>query len=317
MGGEEKKREPETVRRHFRFIVEEDAGQRLDQVIPGKVAELSRSLTKRIIDLGGVHVNGQRVRRCGLLVHRGDRVEVYVDGGPTDPFRLCGEHVLFRDRYLIAVNKPAGVETQPTPSRYKGTLYEALLVYLHDPFRPRDEPELGMAQRLDRETSGVLVFSTHPRSHGPLTRAVSGREVRKRYLALVKGNPTPPEGEIRSLLARNRATNRTKSVQKGGKEAVTRYRILESWDSAALVEVEILTGRSHQIRAHMAEAGHPLLGDVKYGGPSSINGFPVARQMLHSWRLDLPHPMTGDPLALEAPLPKDMSDLVERLRSPL
>jgi 23S rRNA pseudouridine1911/1915/1917 synthase len=247
-------------------------------------------------------------------VKAGEVIEIHLDGLPLEIFDISEQGVLFRDNFLVALNKPSGVETQPTPARFKGTLYEALLRYLRDPWRPRDEPSLGMVQRLDRETSGVLVFSIHPRAHGPLTEAFSGRAVRKFYLALVLGTPRENQGEIRSLLARNRATNRMRSVERGGKDAITRYRLLEPLGSASLIEVEILTGRSHQIRVHLAEIGHPLLGDTRYGGPEELDGIPLPRVMLHSWRLLLPHPVTGEPLELEAPLPADLEAVLSRLR---
>ncbi len=298
----------------FRFQVSPDeSGRRLDQAVAARFEELSRTLMRRIIDLGGVHVAGRRVRKSSYALKEGESVEIHIDGGPLDPFRLTEEAVLFRDRHLIALTKPAGVETQPTHARYKGTLYEALLTFLHDPFRPLQQPELGMVQRLDRDTSGVIVFSIHPKAHAPLTRALSEREAIKIYLALVSGIPSPSEGEISSNLQRMRGTNRVRSVNKGGKEALTCYRIVEKFDGAALLEVRIPTGRSHQIRAHLSEAGHPLLGDVRYGGPEEINGYRVNRQMLHSCRLELAHPVSGEPLVLEAPLCADMLNLIAHL----
>jgi len=257
------------------------------------------------------------MRRCSYPVQAGELVEVFIDGLPLEPFRLTDEAVIWRDNYLLAIDKPAGVETQPTPARYKGTLYAALLDYLQDPFRPAGKPTLGMVQRLDRETSGLMIFSIHQRAHRGLTTSFTARHVRKRYLALVVGRIPSDEGEFCSLLARNRATNKVKSVDRGGKEAVTRFRLLEAFTDASLVEVEILTGRSHQIRVHFSEAGHPLLGDVRYGGPEHFLGERVPRQMLHSWRLSLPHPITGAPLELEAPPPADMLRLLERLRQEL
>ncbi len=302
--------------RIFRFdVAAEEAGRRLDQAAADRYVELSRTLIRRLIDLGGVHVGGRRVRKSSLALKEGERVEIHIDGGPLDPFRLSETDLLFRDRYLLAVAKPAGVETQPTHARYKGTLYEALLVLLQDPFRPMQRPEIGMVQRLDRDTSGVIVFSLHPKAHAPLTKALSEREADKTYLALVSGVPSPAEGEIASNLQRMRGTNRVCSVKKGGKEALTLYRTLQKFDGAALLEVKIVTGRSHQIRAHLSEGGHPLIGDVRYGGPSEIASVPVGRQMLHSWRLDIAHPVSNAPLRLVAPLPADMASLIDRLSS--
>jgi len=270
-------------------------------------------LVRKIVDLGGVHVDGHRIRQCSHPVKYGEIVEVYVDGRPFEPFVLRDRDILYRDVFLLAVNKPAGVETQPTPARYRGTLYEALLQYLRNPFRPKDRPELGMVQRLDRETSGVLVFSIHRQAHRGLTQVFSGREARKIYLALVAGRMSAQEGEFRSLLARNRASNLVRSVARGGKEAITRYRVLNEFAEASLLEVELLTGRSHQIRAHLAESGHPLLGDGRYGGPLRLHTLDIPRQMLHASRLILPHPVEGRTMNFETSLPDDFQSILSSL----
>jgi 23S rRNA pseudouridine1911/1915/1917 synthase len=305
----------ETTRKTYRFDPSvAETGMRLDRFLTLRVAGRSRAFWRDIIDLGGVHVGGRRVRRCSHTVTPGDKVEAYLDGLPLPPFSLAAEDIVFRDPYLLAVAKPAGVETQPTPARYKGTLYEALLRFLQDPFRPLDRPALGMVQRLDRETSGLLLFSIHPRAHRGLSAVFSGRAVEKTYLALVTGTPREGVGEFRSLLARSRASNRMKSVSRGGKEALTRYRVVEDFTDAALVEVEIPTGRSHQIRVHFSEAGHPLLGDVRYGGPASLRGRAIPRQMLHARSLRLAHPVSKQPLSLEAPIPPDMEAWLQFLR---
>jgi len=297
----------------YRFVV--PAGQepvRLDHFLAGALAAVPRALVKRLIDLGGAHLDGRRVRRCSLTVHAGQRVELNVDGLPLEPFQLQAAHILYRDDYLLALAKPAGIATQPTPARYQGTLYAALQQYLGAGGRT----SLGMVQRLDRDTSGVMVFSIHPRAHRSLTLAFAERRVGKRYLALVDGVPGDDAGEMRSLLARRRATNRMVSVSHGGKPAVTRFRVLERFADAALVEVEIPTGRSHQIRIHFAEAGHPLLGDTAYGGPAACRGVPVLRQMLHASELQLAHPVTGVPLHLRAPLPDDFINTLQVLAGP-
>lgn len=302
-------------RKTFRFDpTVAEAGMRLDQFVPRRTEEISRAFFRKILDLGGVHVGGRRVRRCAHPVKAGEPVEVFLDGLPLNPYSLTPENIIFQDAYLLAVNKPPGVETQPTPARYRGTLYESLLRYLQDPFRPLDRPALGMVQRLDRETSGILLFSIHPRAHRGLSAAFAGRQVVKTYLTLVRGTLAQSQGEFRSWLARSRASNRMKSVVRGGREAVSRFRVVEDLGDASLVEVEIPTGRSHQIRIHFAEAGHPLLGDVRYGGPASFRGRHVPRQMLHARCLILQHPVGGEPLELEAPMPPDMGQWLEILR---
>lgn len=302
-------------RQHYRLLPDAThAGVRLDQYVPGQVAELSRTFLRKIVDLGGVHVGGRRVRKCSTAVRSGELVEIHLDGLPLEIFSLSAEQILFQDRFLLAVIKPAGVETQPTPARYKGTLYEALLRHLHNPYRPLDQPELGMVQRLDRETSGVMVFSIHAKAHKALTQAFTDRKVDKRYLALVQGRPGAEAGEIRSQLGRSRHGNKMLSVKQGGKEAITRYRVLESFAGASLIELELLTGRSHQIRVHCSEQGFPLLGDSLYGGPSHWQQREIPRQMLHAATLALSHPVTGASLDLQAPLAADMASLLEALR---
>jgi len=285
-------------------IQQEDAGQRIDQVLPRYDENLSRTRLRRLIDLGGVHVAGRRLSQCSRTVQAGQLVEIFIDGLALDVWALTAEQILYQDRYLLVLDKPAGIESQPTPARYKGTVYHAVRTYLQR-LQPSGMISLGMVQRLDRGTSGAMVFSIHKAAHKGLTETLSRRHAEKRYLALVAGAVPDDQGEIRSLLARNRASNLVRSVARGGKEAITRYIVLTRVAGATLVEVELLTGRTHQIRAHLAEAGHPLLGDVRYGGPESLGGFRFSHQMLHSWQLGIRHPVEGMKMKFVAPPAKD------------
>lgn len=291
----------------------QQAGMRIDQFFPLAVAALSRSQVRKVIDIGGVHVNGQRTRTASRILAAGDQVELYLDHLPLVPWRICHADIVFHDKYLIVVNKPALIDTQPTHARYKGTLYEALQVYLQDPYRPQMKPEIGMIQRLDRSTSGLIAFSIHPQAHRKMTEMFTTGAVDKTYLALVVGLPEPDSGEIRSLLARSRRENRVHTVATGGKLAVTRYRVEVPLYGSSLVEVQILTGRSHQIRAHMAELGCPLLGDQRYGGPVVLDGMLLKRPLLHAQRLGFIHPLTAQKLDFSAPLPEDMQQIQQFL----
>jgi 23S rRNA pseudouridine1911/1915/1917 synthase len=285
----------------------EDKGQRLDRFIHGRLADVSRTSLRRIIDLGGVHVDGRRVRKAGLVLEPGQHIELHRDHGPLDPYRILDEEVLFEDAYLVAINKAAGLDTQPTPARYKGTLYEALQVRLKRDRRFGRRLEIGMVQRLDRGTSGVIVFSIHPRAHKGLAEQFGLHTVRKHYLALVQGCPDPASGSCRSQLIRDRRSGLTRSSTSGGKEAISHYRVLRTNQRLSLLQVELVTGRTHQIRAQLAEAGHPLLGDIRYGGPGELDGRRFVRQCLHAQRLELTHPVSGAPLLIEAPVPVDMA----------
>lgn len=290
----------------FRLVAQgSPVGLRIDQWLSESVSDLSRTEARKIIDMGGVHLNGRRVRTCSTQIHENDKVECHVDGYPLEPFRLADSDILYRDKYLLVLNKPAGVNTQPTPARYKGTLYEALLTLL-GPVSGRKKTELGMVQRLDRGTSGLMVFSIHQHAHKGLSKIFLEHQVDKRYLALVKNRPDPPAAEICSMLARSRKYNKTVSVSHGGKNAVTRYRTRTANDKGALLEIELLTGRSHQIRAHMSEAGSALLGDSLYGGPMEADGAILHRPLLHAHRLAFEHPVTMEKLVFELPLPDDM-----------
>ena len=287
------------------------SGQRIDQVLPLLDQSLSRTFVRKLIDFGGVHLNGRRSRTCSLQVHSGDKVELFIDGLPFKPFVLNDNQVVYRDDYILIINKPAGIDCQPTPSRYKGTVYSALLSYLADPFQRHLKPAIGMVQRLDRDTSGLMVFSIHPRAHKNMTEQFASRTIEKIYLAIVAGQLDPEDGEMKSLLARNRATNLMKSVEKGGQEAITRYRTVTSSQVASIVEIELLTGRSHQIRAHFSEVGNPLLGDLRYGGSSTLAGSQISRQMLHASRLSFLHPINGNRVSFSLPLPDDMAYIAQ------
>lgn len=298
----------------YRFMVtDEFCGLRLDQYLAEAGADLSRTLARRLIEIGGVHLSARRVRRCSETVRAGDKVEVYIDALPLDPVPLSHQRVIYRDHDLIVIDKPAGMPTQPTPARYKGTVYAELQKLLDDTQRSGQRPSIGMVQRLDQDTSGVMVFSIHPRAHKKMTEQFLLHTIGKTYWALIDGIPDAAEGRFSSQLARRRSTNLMVSVAKGGKLAETRYRLLQSMNHASMVEVDLVTGRSHQIRAHFSEAGMPLLGDVAYGGPKRVGGVVIPRQMLHARSLAFSHPVTGKKMLFTVSLPEDFSSVLHSL----
>lgn len=294
-------------------VSEQYNGLRLDHYLAEVHESFSRGMAKRLIDLGGAHLAGRRVRRCSQTVCTGQAVEVFVDRQPLTPMRLDQEQILYRDQDLIVLNKPAGMPTQPAPSRYQGTVYAELQKLLEIPRLRGSEPSIGMLQRLDLNTSGVLVFSIHKRAHKSMTELFRGRDVDKTYWALIAGRPDQPEGHFSSQLAKRRSTNLMVSVERGGKQADTVYRTLHTRDHASLVEVGLISGRTHQIRAHFSEAGLPLLGDTAYGGPRTLNDVDVPRQMLHSRELSFAHPVTGKSMTFTAPLPNDFLSILKHL----
>ncbi len=298
---------------HRLQVAAEEAGERLDRFLATRLTALSRNEVRARVDLGAVHIDGRRSRKCGQSLVAGQRLEFHVDDGPLEPYRISTADVLYQDRHLIALNKPAGVETQPTLARYRGTLYEALQLWLGRDTRFGRKLEIGMVQRLDRDTSGVILFSIHPRAHKGVSEQIQQRLAEKSYLAFLSGHLEPAEGEWRSRLARDRRQSRVVTVADGGREALSRFRLRRTYQGACLVELTLITGRTHQIRAQAAAAGHPLLGDRRYGGPQTLAAVELARHALHSRRLILHHPVSGERLAFVAPLPADLLALHRQL----
>lgn len=291
----------------YEFVPRQQAS-RLD-VFVADAAGISRRLARRLIELGGVHIDHSRVRVCSRTVPVNCRVELFVDKGSLTPFSLSSRQVLFHDEHIIALNKPAGVPTQPTPARHQGTLYTALQAYLHNPWRPLDRPSIGMHQRLDQDTSGVVVFSIHPRAHKPLSQSMQAGQWHKTYWGFTSQAPSPLCGQWHHQLRRNRQ-GAMEVVARGGKQAVTDFATLATTGHLWLLNFCLHTGRMHQIRVQSATAGCPLLGDHRYGGCCCLGDRQIPRQMLHSRLLCLPHPLTGQELQLEAPLPDDMASLL-------
>lgn len=299
----------------YRFVVSDEfSGLRLDQYLAEASADLSRTLARRLIEIGGVHLSARRMRRCSEKVSTGDKIEVYVDALLLDPAPLSQEKVIYRDQDLIVIDKPAGMPTQPTPARYKGTVYAELQKLMAVTLRVGQRPSIGMVQRLDQDTSGVMVFSIHSRAHKRMTEQFLNHDIDKTYWALIDGIPDAAEGKFSSQLARRRSTNLVVSVAKGGKPAETRYRLLQSMNRVSMVEVDLVTGRTHQIRVHFSEAGMPLLGDQAYGGPKCVGDLVIPRQMLHARSLAFSHPVTGKKLHFTASLPEDFSSVLQSLQ---
>ena len=296
---------------------------RLDQYLASTAAVSSRAQAKALIDGGQVLVDG-RVRKAGALLRGGEVVEIRqlaressADPGAEDiPLRI-----LYEDTDLIAVDKPAGMVVHPAPGSPTGTLVNALLHRgLVTEGAAGNRP--GIVHRLDKETSGVLLVARTLRAHEMLARAFRERTVRKRYLALVLGEPKPRDGILTWSIGRHPRERQRMSIHsRSGRAARTTYRVIESFRDLSLLELQPETGRTHQIRVHLAALGHPVLADPLYGSrkgralPKGGPGREFARQALHAAEIELLHPTTGAPLHVVAPLPEDLRVLLEKLRS--
>jgi 23S rRNA pseudouridine1911/1915/1917 synthase len=318
----------ETVRRHRCHVDPSHAGQRLDRFLAAQGFLPTRAGIARLVRGGHVTVDGM-LRKASYPLPAGAVVEVSVP--PETPPDVVPEAlplvVLHEDAALIVVNKPAGMATHPAPGCRTGTLVAALLHRWQlgsewpDPMRP------GIVHRLDRDTSGVIVIAKTPRALHALARQFESRRVHKEYDAVVLGLP-PAEGAIELPIGRDPADRRRMQARVGQRRAArTRYQVIEAYagtpSAAALVRASPETGRTHQIRVHLASIGHPIVGDSLYGGGHAPRGVPVRartaiesfpRQALHAARIDLRHPDDGREVSFTAPLPEDMVALIERLR---
>lgn len=299
-------------------------GLRLDDALarrfssePGRV--VSKSQARKLIVLGAVRVAGRTVRQPGRRLGPGARVEIASPRGslgrPREPaFELARGRVLFEDELLIAVDKPAGLPTPPSIDPARPSLVGAVRSYLSSGragAEARERPSyLGVHQRLDRDTTGVVLFTKHASANAALAEQFEGRRVVKVYLAwtAVPRGPRPDHWQSSSLLAQGEGRPpRMRVVRAGGQRAVTEFRVLRRLPQAWLVEARPRTGRKHQIRVQLAALGQPILGDVLYGGRTRLGGESVARPLLHALRLELRHPASGASLRIESPPPDDFS----------
>ena len=298
------------------------AGERLDRALAARL-DIPRNQVQSWIKDGLVSVNGRPATKPSAVLSEGDLVECH----PPEPKeeRVLPERgdlrVLHEDGQIVVLDKPAGLTVHPGAGRSSGTLAHHLLdrypemAGVGGPGRP------GIVHRLDQGTSGVIAVARTASAYARLARAFAAREVEKRYLAIVYGEPRPPEGVIEAPIARHRERRKEMAVVPGGRPAKTGYRTLASKAGLALVELDLATGRTHQIRVHMKHAGHPLVGDPVYGEarwrglPRSVQAplrdFP--RPALHAWRLRFAHPATGEMSSFEAPVPEDFRELWERV----
>ena len=304
----------------------ERSGARLDQFLAARAPELTRSRLKQLIDEGQVQVNGAPAKPARKL-RGGDRVVLQVP--PPRPTRAEAEDLPFgvlRDEpTFIAVDKPAGMVVHPAGGVFTGTLVNALLHRVTDLQGIGGELRPGLVHRLDKDTSGCMVVAKTEPALQALQAAFKRRDVHKRYLALVHGQP-PDAGTWDTAYGRHARDRKRFTSRVGeGKRAVTHWRVLRRFEQACLVEVQLETGRTHQIRVHFADHGFPLLHDAAYGGtkreakldPGAAveAALAIGRQALHAAALTFPHPVTGEPVRVEAPLPADFARALSRLES--
>jgi len=302
---------------------------RLDQFITRSVENASRTKVKLLIEAGGVTVNGQVIEKAGRLVLPGDTVVCTVPKPP--PPEVHAENIpldiAYEDDDLLIVNKPAGMVTHPAYGNYSGTLVNALLYYTEQLSRERGEDRPGILHRLDKDTSGLLAVAKNERAHQFVARQFAAHSIEREYQAIVWGSFSPPRGSVDAPIARHRSDRKKMAVVEGGKRAVTHYEVLRDFTAFSLIRCRLETGRTHQIRVHLASIHHPVFGDPTYGGrrihygnvtgrfKALVNGLLelLPRQALHARTLGFVHPTTRENISVHSDLPSDMEEALRRL----
>lgn len=302
-------------------VSSEDLSKRIDVFISEKTG-ITRSQIQKLIEKGVILVNGQ-FETQNYRVKVDDVITITippqkeVENLIPEPIPI---EILYKDNHIVVVNKPAGMVVYPSAGHNYGTLMNAVSYYCRNlasigaPMRP------GVVHRLDKDTSGVMVIALSDEAYYSLVEQFKHRTINKRYIALIYGNLREDQGEIRLMIGRSESDRKKMSTRvRRGKEAVTRWSVIERFRNASLIEVRLRTGRTHQIRVHFAAVGHPILGDRTYGKKVEVECkgkkkifFP--RQMLHAELLGFTHPATGKYLEFSAPAPEDMAEKIKELR---
>lgn len=298
----------------FLFVTAEEEGTRIDKILVGRFPDYSRTYFQSLIEMGCVLLNGEPVKKR-ILPEEDDEIEICFQAVPSDlgdagpRAESIPLEILFEDDHLLAINKPPGMVTHPAPGHWTGTFVNALLGHCQE-IAPSDDPlRPGIVHRLDKDTSGILLAAKTLTAHQRLIELFSARLMGKHYLAICKGRPQ--NGIINAPIARHPVHRKEMAVLPDGREATTEVKVIAFNEKTSLVLLKPKTGRTHQIRVHLKHIGCPILGDPVYGPKNDSS--PPDRQLLHAYRLDFDHPITGASLRLTAPIPDDLKSWMQRL----
>ena len=287
------------------FVVEEeDKGTRLDQYLV-KQLDLTRTRVQNLIKENNIKVNNEKTK-VAYKIEPNDSVRVYIPEVvekdiEAEDIKL---DIVYQDGDIAIINKYSGMVVHPAHGHYSGTLVNAILFQIKYLSGINGEMRPGIVHRLDKDTSGLIIVAKNDKAHTKLTEMFKNKEIKKTYLAIVKGKVSKETGRIETNIGRDEKDRKKMSVsrdEKKGKLAITTYKVIDSNERYSLLDVNIETGRTHQIRVHMKHIGYPILGDIVYGRPDNK----IMRQMLHAYKLEFKHPITSEEMVLEAQLPKD------------
>ena len=296
-------------------IKQEQQNIRLDKIISELEQDISRTGVQRMIDEGNILVNGRKVK-TSYKVAKGDLITIQ-DEEPQETDLVPQDiplNIIYEDDDILIINKEKGMVVHPGAGNPDGTLVNAIMAKCRDSLsgiggkiRP------GVVHRIDKDTSGLVIIAKNDKTHIDISEQIKNREVEKTYFALVRGNIKENEAVINMPIGRSTKDRKKMAVDKKGKEAITEFKVLKRYDGFTYIEVKIKTGRTHQIRVHMAEIGYPIIGDEVYS--NGRNPFYVKGQMLHASKLGFIHPTTKEKVVFEAPLPEYFENILELLKN--
>lgn len=295
----------------IKIDVYNDNEDRLDLFLSEELEGITRSAIQKLIKSGNITVNN-KVKKSSYLLKEGDRVLINIP--EARPIEIFPEDIpidiLYEDNDLAIVNKVQGMVVHPAPGNYSGTLVNALLFHIGDLSMTNGLIRAGIVHRLDKDTSGLLIIAKNEITHYELTKQFKDRSVLKEYITLVHNN-VKEDGKINKPIGRNPKNRKKMAVVQNGKEAITSYQVLKSYNKYTLLKIDLKTGRTHQIRVHMADINHPIVGDPVYS--SGKNEFKIDKQLLHAFKIGFIHPKREEYMEFEKDVPEDFENIINKL----
>ena len=296
-------------------VTDVDAGKRIDKLLSEQLPDLTRSAIQHLMQDGCVMISGTPVKKNAKAAV-GDEITVEL----PEPKEVAIEpeniplDIVYEDGDIIVVNKPKGMVVHPAPGNWSGTLVNALMYHCGDSLSGiNGEIRPGIVHRIDKDTSGLLVVAKNDRAHQSLAEQIKVHSAGRRYYAVVYGTPREQKGTVNAPIARHPVDRKKMAVISGGREAITHYEVLEQYAGYSYLTFLLETGRTHQIRVHMAHIGHPIIGDPLYG--PTKDKWKLQGQCLHAGELTLTHPATGERMTFQAPLPAYFTTVLQKLRN--
>jgi pseudouridine synthase, rluA family len=295
------------------IVNENDKGKRLDIYIAENFNELSRTMIKKLIESNNILVN-DKSEKVSYKVQANDNISIDVPEAKETKLKAqeIPLDIIYEDSDIIVVNKPKGMVVHPANGNPDGTLVNAILSICKNSLSGiGGELRPGIVHRLDKDTSGLIIVAKNDKAHINMSEQIKERNVKKTYIALVRGNVPEEEATINMPIGRSTKDRKKMAVTKNGKQAITHFKVLKRYSKYTLLEIKIETGRTHQIRVHMAEIGYPVVGDAVYS--NGKNEFGIEGQMLHAYKLEFMHPITNKHMELTAPLPQYFEEILKKL----